>query len=148
MRLYRLCEGKKGIEIGSYLAMRDSISLAEALKIEAATCILGDERAEFTDFYQEYLKTGRKKPAKTSFKMPAGPSKAELEAEIEYRESQLTRQKERLMRHRQAVAYAASGQEEPPGRLTLAQAKAIDESIKAQEASIAHARGMLEATAG
>lgn len=145
MRLYRLCEHEGRIDVSTYIAFRDHVTIGEALEMEAAVCAIGDFRAEFSDFMRDY------KPSMSAGLAPTSDQQAtpeDLRAEITHRESLLERARAARLRHRAAVAYAASGQQEPPGRLTRAAIDAVDQSIAAQESAIAYLRAKLEATHG
>jgi hypothetical protein len=146
MRLLRMCEHEGRADIGAYVALRDDVTIGEALEIEAALVVVGDFRAEFSDFMRDY------KPAQS----PTSPAHVgelratpeDLRAELAHRESVLARAQAARMKHRAAIAYAASGQPEPPGRLSHAAIVAVDNAIAAQENAIAALRAQLEPSNG
>lgn len=141
MRLYRLCENKHGMDLRAYKALREDISLAEALELEAARCILRDEQAEFADFYQEHRANAAKPSDKRPQKGIPDPAKDDIAAEIEYREGQLQAAERRLMEHRMAIALPGADQSK---KLNPKRAQILQKSIEAHRKSLEVARDLLE----
>lgn len=141
-----MCEHEGRADMGAYVALRDSITIGEALEIEASLVVIGDFRAEFGDFMRDY------RPAQ----MPTSPAHVgelrataeEMRAELASRSAVLERAQTARMKHRAAIAYAASGQPEPPGRLSPAAIAAVENAISAQENAIAALRAQLESGDG
>ncbi len=135
MRLLRLCESEGRVDFKAYLALRDSISIREALEIETALCVIGDRREEYTEFRREYVERtkGKSKTVDIGEVAHGKATHTELRKELESRQARLDAHRHKLMMHRTAVAYAASGQVEPPGRLTPEAARSLDTSITSHE---------------
>jgi len=141
MRLLRLCESEGHFHAPTYLGFRDHISLAEALEIEAAMCVIGDHRAEYVDFYKSYEPPP---PALAENQTSAPLTHATLRDELAHREQRLAALESTRLRHRAAIAYAASGQpHEPQHRLPAANAAALDRSIDTQRADIARVKALI-----
>lgn len=144
MRLLRMCESEGRIDFGAYSALKSDLTLGEALELEAALCVAGDQRAEFAEFYQEYKKKelSPNQPADESATQPK-VTPEQIRAEIKYRRDMLQRDTERLMRHRTAVGMAASGQPEPPGRLGVKVVQVTEQAIASHKNVIAYLEGQL-----
>jgi hypothetical protein len=116
MRLYRLCECEGRLDFGAYAALKNDVTIAEALELEAALCVIGDHRAEFAEFYQDDKKREHRGEA-VEVRSLAGPTPAQMREELAYRQGCLERARGLLTAHRRAVGMAASGLPEPPGRI-------------------------------
>ena len=141
MRLYRLCEYKGRIDIGAVLALRRDISIADAIEIETAGLVLADHTAEFADFAGEYYKTNKESTPNTPATAHAGsakPTKEQLLDEIAHRKERLEACTATLLGHRRAIAMAASGQDEPPGRLRGKAIDVVDASVRSHTEVIAY----------
>jgi hypothetical protein len=150
MRLLRLCECEGRIDFGAYLALRDSVTIGEALELEAALVVIADNREEYSDFRREYDKRERGAQGAPTLANPTGQRKinpAEIRAEIEHRQKALERDRARLSKHRMAVACEASGLPEPPGRMDLAAAMATDQAIVSHEQVVIYLTKQLEGVA-
>jgi hypothetical protein len=106
-------------------------------------CVIGDHRAEFSEFYQEYKKQ-ELGPTVAKIGPARGPTREQLCAELEYRKTVLTRDTERLMKHRAAVGYAASGQAEPPGRLDVGAVRAIEQMVASHKNVIQYLESQID----
>jgi len=122
----------------AYLALRDSISIAEALEIEAARCVIGDFLAEWNDFSSTY-----KPDTLAHSDTPTAATPDETKGEVASRVAARDRLIAARQRHRMAIAYASSGQAEPPGRLTHDAAQSIDAMITAHDETLNYLRGRL-----
>jgi hypothetical protein len=141
MRLLRLCESEGGLDFGSFLALRESVSLGEALEIEAALCVIGDQRAEFADFFQANQGKSTAEKVKPGAVEGSAASLDGLKLELVDRERRLDVGARRLMAHRQAVAMPDSDQS---GRLSVKAARSLQESLDAQRNSIAYVSKLME----
>jgi len=148
MRLLRLCECEGRIDFGAYLALRDSVTIGEALELEAALVVIGDNREEYSDFRREWDKRERGKPRDApTLANPTGQRKAdpaEIRAELEHRQSVLARDRARLNRHRLAVACAASHMPESAGRMDLAAVLATEQANASHEQVVSYLTKQLE----
>jgi hypothetical protein len=59
MRMLRLCECEGRIDMRAYLALREEITMGEALELEAALVVIADNREEYSDFKQDWDKRKR-----------------------------------------------------------------------------------------
>jgi hypothetical protein len=135
----------------AYLALREEITIGEALELEAALVVIADNREEYSDFKQDWdkRKRGETHDAPT-LANPTGQRRAdpaEIRSEIAHRRAALERDRARLNRHRMAVACAASGMPEPPGRMDLGAAQATDQAIVSHEQVLTYLTKQLEGVA-
>lgn len=137
-----MCEHDGRLDMGAYVALREDVTIGEALEIEAALCVIGDFREEYSDFRSKWRDSGAPIGPRPASESRARPE--DLRAELTHRTTMLERAQAARMRHRAAIAYAASGQPEPPGRLSHAAIAAVDATIAAQENAIAALRAQLE----
>lgn len=122
--------------MSAYRALRDDVTIGEALELETVRCILGDRRAAFQDWYPKHMERERAE-SKTRARDGA-PSVAEMLAESERRTAAVNKLMALVVDHRRALACALSGQAEPPGRLPPASLDAIESAIASHREVLAY----------
>lgn len=131
-----LCDSDGTIDVSAYRALRDDVTIGEAMDLEAVRCILGDRRAAFQAWYPRHAE--RERTNTRARAVDGAPSGSEMHAEIERRTEALGKLTELTGAHRAAVACAISGQAEPPGRLPLASLDEIEGAIASHREVLAY----------
>lgn len=131
--------------MGAYLALRDEITIGEALEIEAALCVIGDRRESFAEWRRRNPHATAEKAQAATGGQGAAPSSDALRDELAHREQCLARDRGRLEKHRHAVALAAAGQPEPAGRMDVASARVLEQAIASHRSVIDYLRGRIDA---
>lgn len=129
--------------MSAYLALRDEITIGEALEIEAALCVIGDRRESFAEWRRKNPHAAAEPSPVAGGGEPRPPTHDALRDELAHRERSLARDRALLEKHRHAVAYAAAGHPEPPGRMDVATARVLEQAIASHRSVIDHLREQL-----
>jgi hypothetical protein len=92
----RLCERDGAFDFGAYHALNHSVTWAEALRINAALVVIGDERAHYSEWRG---KDGKQAPAP----LPSALTLDDYKRELDDARQQRDDAQQMLVQHRRAV---------------------------------------------